>query len=276
MSQESLPPEADELVEIRREALQLLREILHAARVSPAQRCAMLARVKPPAALVAMRLSPLRDTIAGACSTRHALRETRTMDSAPDHLVAIARLQEQLLRTLPALPRSRPPSPELVTPAVPPRSPELAAQDAPTVPSPRYHQGHFSARHHLTPEQAWLAEELLRQKPPFRGPHAQQKEAARIAGIVSSVRNGRVNNTRWGRTMLARRGGLAMAAHGLHLLREIAPRGGQAAAAARALKKATAHWEQTGQVLALEQAETDQIPLLQPLNAWPERPFMAW
>ena len=199
------------------------------------------------------------------------------MDSAPDHLVAIARLQEQLLKSLPALPRSRPPSPELVTPAVPPRSPGLAApSDDPTVPSPRYHQGHFSARHHLMPEQAWLAEQLLRQKPPFRGPHAQQKEAARIAGIVSSVRNGRVKNTRWGRTMLARRGGLAMAAHGRHLLREIAPKGGHAAAAARALKKATVHWEQTGQVLALEQAETDQLPLLQPLDAWQERPFMAW
>ena len=198
------------------------------------------------------------------------------MDSQDPIYDEIARLQEQLLKSLPALPRSRPPSPELVTPAVSSRSPGLAAQDAPTVPSSRYHQGHFSARHHLTPEQAWLAEQLLRQKPPFRGPHAQQKEAARIAGIVSSVRNGRVKNTRWGRTMLARRGGLAMAAHGRHLLREIAPKGGHAAAAARALKKATVHWEQTGQVLALEQAETDQLPLLQPLDAWQERPFMAW
>jgi hypothetical protein len=199
------------------------------------------------------------------------------MDSAPDHLVAIARLQEQLLKSLPALPRSRPPSPELVTPAVPQRSPELAAQDdAPTVPSSRYHQGHFSARHNLTPEQAWLAEQLLRQKPPFRGPHAQQKEAARIAGIVSSVRNGRVKNTRWGRTMLARRGGLAMAAHGLHLLREIAPKGGHAAAAARALKKAIAHWEQTGEPLLLGPHELGEIPQPQPLDTWQQRPFLQW
>ena len=50
MSQESLPPEADELAELRREALQLLRESLRAARVPPAQRCALLARFQPPAA----------------------------------------------------------------------------------------------------------------------------------------------------------------------------------------------------------------------------------
>ena len=31
------------------------------------------------------------------------------MDSAPDHLVAIARLQAELLKTLPALPRSQAP-----------------------------------------------------------------------------------------------------------------------------------------------------------------------
>jgi hypothetical protein len=116
----------------------------------------------------------------------------------------------------------------------------------------------------------------LKQKPPFRGPHAQQKEAARIAGIISSVRQGRVGNSRWGRKMLARRGGLAMAAHGLHLLREIAPRGGQAAAAARALKKATAHWERTGEPLPLGPHEAGEIPVPQQPNTWQDRPFMAW
>jgi hypothetical protein len=84
--------------------------------------------------------------------------------------------------------------------------------------SPPYHVGHFDARHKLTPEQAWLAEQLLRRKPPFRGPHAQPREARRRAGIISAVRNGRVSSTHWGHRMLAKRGGLALAAHAPHIL----------------------------------------------------------
>src|SRR2546430_3458196 len=103
----------------------------------------------------------------------------RPMNPAPDPRTASA-LQEKLLRSIASL--------EQVLPTLPKRSLGQAAQDdAPPAPNTRYHQGHFDARHNLTPEQAWQAEQLLRQKTPFRGPHAQQKEAARIAGIVSSV-----------------------------------------------------------------------------------------
>jgi hypothetical protein len=115
------------------------------------------------------------------------------MAPTPDQLAAIQRLQAALLQGLAALPRVRPASPEQAQSPMPQpagiRSLEQAA-DASTAPSPRYHQGHFGARHGLSPEEAWQAEQLLRQKPPFRGPHAQQKEAARIAGIVSSVKHG--------------------------------------------------------------------------------------
>ena len=204
---------------------------------------------------------------------RHALRETRPMDSAPDHLVAIARLQAELLQSLPpslALgPFARAGSPR--------RAPFARAGCSGRRPhhaQPRYHQGHFSARHHLTPEKpGWRSSSSARSPLPW--PHAQQKRPRGSRGSSAASAMVASKNTRWGRTMLARR----WAGRGRprrHLLREIAPKGGHAAAVARARKKATAHWEQTGQVLALEQAETDPLPLLQPLDAWQERPFMAW
>jgi hypothetical protein len=99
---------------------------------------------------------------------------------------------------------------------------ELDARDSPaadpTDPRGGYHNGHFGPEHGLNPEQAWLAEQILKQKPPFRGPHAQQREARRIAGIVSAVRNGRVSSAHWGHSMLAKRGGLAVAAHAPQVL----------------------------------------------------------
>jgi hypothetical protein len=87
--------------------------------------------------------------------------------------------------------------------------------------SPQYHVGHFSERHKLSPAEAWQAEQLLRKANhlrPIKGKHAQQRQARRIAGIVSAIRNGRVSSAHWGHSMLARRGGLVMAAHGAHIL----------------------------------------------------------
>jgi len=89
-----------------------------------------------------------------------------------------------------------------------------------TDPSADYGGGHFGPEHRLSPQQARVAEHLLRTKPPFRGRHKQQREAARIRGIASSVRLGRVGNSGWGRSMLATKGGLAMANHAPHILEE--------------------------------------------------------
>ena len=200
---------------------------------------------------------------------------------APDHRTEI-QLQERLMKSLAALPRFRNGSPEQAQLPVPQppgaRSLEQATADDTPMPSPHYHQGHFGPAHGLSPQEAWQAEQLLRQKTPFRGPHAQQKEAARIAGIVSSVKNGRLRNSRWGRSMLARKGGLALKAHGLHILREQAPRGGRAAANARAKKKALQHFEQTGEVLPLKSETGQRIPALDAWTAWKvsSMPFMLW
>jgi hypothetical protein len=204
--------------------------------------------------------------------TSYDHRETRPMD--PQHSIydEIIRLQAELLAGLASLELVKPPVPQ--KPGA--RSLELATADDTTVSSPHYHKGHFGPEHGLSPQEAWLAEQILRQKKPFRGPHSQQKEAARIAGIISSVKGKRVQNSRWGRKMLARRGGLAMAAHGLHILREIAPRGAEASKVARKLRKATAHWDRTGQVLELEQHEIGEIPLTQPSTAWQDKPFLMW
>jgi len=137
--------------------------------------------------------------------------------------------------------------------------------------------GHFGPQHGLTPAQAWQAEQLLRQKPPFRGRFAQQKEAARIRGIITAVKAGRVANSAFGRSLHGHRGGKVMKLHRSHILRAIAPRGAQAAAAARNLKKATVHWQKTGEVLALGPHETDQIPLAPVMDAWAAgRPFLLW
>jgi hypothetical protein len=71
---------------------------------------------------------------------------------------------------------------------------------------------HFGAWNGLTPEQCRVAEHLLaraNQRRPLRGEHRQQRQALRIGGIVSAVKRGVVNDSRWGRSMHAKRGGIA-------------------------------------------------------------------
>jgi hypothetical protein len=80
------------------------------------------------------------------------------------------------------------------------------------------------ARHGLTWAQCRLATWLLEranQRRPLTGARQQVqfRYALRIAGIVSSVKAGRVGNSAWGRAMLATRGGLAMAKHAPHILK---------------------------------------------------------
>jgi hypothetical protein len=125
---------------------------------------------------------------------------------------------------------------------------ELDSWDSPAAPlaDPRAgcHVGHFGPEHRLTPAQAWQAEQILRAKPPFRGRHKQQKEAARIRGIAVSVRSGRVGNSGWGRSMLATKGGNALRNHAPLHLQRIAPLGARAAQAKREGKKVLKAWEQ--------------------------------
>src|SRR5262245_4760879 len=69
-----------------------------------------------------------------------------------------------------------------------PASLELDGEDSSLVPldDPKagYGIGHFGPEHGLTPQQAWQAELLYRSKPPFLGKHAQQRNAARIRGLI--------------------------------------------------------------------------------------------
>ena len=184
------------------------------------------------------------------------------MDPAQtQRLETIRRLQAELFAQVEAWQRQEPSAP------------------APAVPRPRARspQGRFGApRYGLTPEQAWLAETLLRQKRPFRGPHKQQREAARIRGILNAVRKGYVNNRKWGRSMLGRMGGKAMRDHALHHLRAIASKGGQAKRDGRTKKLALAHWEQHGEPLPLTPRETggQSTPNPEIWSAW--KPFMLW
>jgi len=135
--------------------------------------------------------------------------------------------------------------------------------------------GYFGPQHGLTPVQAVEANRLLARANrlrPIRGRNAPQRYARRLGGIKSAVLGGRTGNTRWGRSMLGKRGGKVMAMHALSHLRHIAPLGSQAAAEARELRKATAYWERTGEPLSLEQQE---------LVVWPQqerRPqsFLEW
>ena len=155
---------------------------------------------------------------------------------------------------------------------------ELDAGDSPAAPlaDPRagYHVGHFGPEHRLTPAQAWQAEQLLRSKPPFRGPHKQQREAARIRGIASSVRSGRVGNSGWGRSMLATKGGLALRNHALHHLRAIAPLGARAAQAARERQKAFEAWEQR-QSIPQTYTEWQRSLTTEPWEQGAQQDFMA-
>jgi hypothetical protein len=90
------------------------------------------------------------------------------------------------------------------------------------------------------------------------------------------VKAGRVGNRRWGRSMLGKLGGKAMATHGRHILRAIASRGGEAKRDKRAKQQATAHWEQTGDPLPLTPRETGGSPVPS-MEAWAQyRPFLMW
>ena len=93
-----------------------------------------------------------------------------------------------------------------------------------------YSVGHFGPQHGLTPGQAWIAQQLLNranQRRPFRGSgrSVRFRRALRIAGIVSALKRGVVGNSRWGRSMLARRGGQTLARHALDHLRRISALG---------------------------------------------------
>lgn len=110
-----------------------------------------------------------------------------------------------------------------------------------------YPVGGFGPGAGLTPSQAWLAQQRLtlaiqrrqRQGRPCKGPWL----AAIIAGIVSAVKNGRVGNSGWGRSMFATRGGGVMARHALHHLRAISPKGARASVIARDQRKAQGAFE---------------------------------
>jgi hypothetical protein len=116
--------------------------------------------------------------------------------------------------------------------------------DAPTDPRARYPVGHFGPEHGLNPQQAWQAEQILRAKPAFHGPHRQQREAARIRGIAVSVRTGKVGNSGWGRSMLATKGGNALRNHAPMHLHALAQLGTKAAQMAREGKRRLKAWQQ--------------------------------
>ena len=104
-----------------------------------------------------------------------------------------------------------------------------------------YPKGYFGPKHGLTPAQAWTAQQLLNdanRHRPLRGPDAQARFALRMAGIISAVKQGRVGNSTFGRSLHGHRGGKVMARWGVRHLRAIAPLGSQAAAAKRQEKKA--------------------------------------
>jgi len=121
-------------------------------------------------------------------------------------------------------------------------------------------------RHGLTWEQCKLATWLLEranQQRPLTGTRQQVqfRRALRIAGIVSSVKAGRVGNSAWGRSMLATRGGLAMARHAPHIL--------------------TANREQMRQQQAWDAHVAQQTPLDEQIEAWQQeqwrpRNFLAY
>mgnify|MGYP001558806375 CR=1 FL=1 len=89
------------------------------------------------------------------------------------------------------------------------------------VSSEAYAVGHFGPQHGLFPEQAWLADRLLSRATRLRGPRQGFRFALRVAGIVSAVRRGLVGNSRWGRSMLASRGGRTLAREAPQHLRAI-------------------------------------------------------
>jgi hypothetical protein len=101
----------------------------------------------------------------------------------------------------------------------------------------------FGPEHGLTPAEAWQAEQLLARAQRERGQLEGPRLAARIAGIVSALANGRVGDSAWGWSMHGKRGGQAMARHGLHRLREISPLRARASVIARERRKARGAFE---------------------------------
>jgi hypothetical protein len=102
----------------------------------------------------------------------------------------------------------------------------------------------FGARHGLTPEQARLVDKLLSRARAERGPVRGFRYALRVGGIISAVKRGLVGNAAWGRSLLASRGGRAMALHGPHILKAISPAGARTSAIARDRRKAREAFEQ--------------------------------
>ena len=88
------------------------------------------------------------------------------------------------------------------------------------------------AGHGLTPAQTWQAQQrlaLAEQRKRLKGPWL----AARIAGIISAVKGGRVGNRAFGWSMHGRVGGRVMALHGAHILHQNQPKAVRAATIAR-------------------------------------------
>src|SRR5262245_56205758 len=86
--------------------------------------------------------------------------------------------------------------------------PEQAAWEA-AERAAHYPVGPFGPQHGLTPAQAWEANRLLARANrlrPIRGRNAPQRYAARLGGIISSVRGGRVGNRAFGRRLHGHRG----------------------------------------------------------------------
>ena len=63
----------------------------------------------------------------------------------------------------------------------------------------------------LTETQRWLVNRLIQRAIVRRGRLPRNRWKLRRAGIVSAVVRGTVGNSRWGRSMLARRGGQTLA-----------------------------------------------------------------
>ena len=129
------------------------------------------------------------------------------------------------------------------------------------------------ARHGLTPAQVVQANRLLRRLERTRpilekGSRWQAKMGLRIAGIVSSVKGGRIGSSGWGHRMLATQGGLAMARHAPHVLRANALRASEAARAAKERREAETYYETHGVPLPIGMKPTDTMEQqrLQALN----------
>ncbi len=114
-------------------------------------------------------------------------------------------------------------------------------------------------RHGLTPAQIRQVRHGLTRARALRGRADGIKQAMRLGGIVSSVKGGRVANSRWGRSMLARRGGRAMKLHAPDHLQKIAPLGARAAQEARLRRKALDAIEQERRMLAAMSPEQRAI-----------------